>query len=40
MTHYVENIGTTDVMFIEVLSADHFSGEYPPYLCKLEAIAN
>jgi len=25
MTHYVENIGTTDVMFIEVLSADHFS---------------
>lgn len=24
-THYVENIGTTDVKFIEVLAADHFS---------------
>jgi hypothetical protein len=28
MTHYVENIGTDDVQFIEVLSADHFSGNY------------
>jgi len=27
MTHYVENIGQDDVMFIEVLQADHFSGE-------------
>ena len=26
MTHYVENIGTTDVIFLEVLQADHFSG--------------
>jgi hypothetical protein len=26
MTHYVENIGTDDVVFIEVLQADHFSG--------------
>jgi len=25
MTHYVENIGTDDVIFIEVLQADHFS---------------
>jgi len=25
MTHYVENIGTTDVVFLEVLQADHFS---------------
>ncbi|KIN07262.1 hypothetical protein OIDMADRAFT_16053 [Oidiodendron maius Zn] len=25
MTHYVENIGTEDVVFIEVLQADHFS---------------
>jgi oxalate decarboxylase family bicupin protein len=27
MTHYVENIGTDDVVFIEVLQADHFSGK-------------
>jgi oxalate decarboxylase family bicupin protein len=27
MTHYVENIGTDDVVFVEVLQADHFSGE-------------
>lgn len=26
MTHYVENMGTEDVIFIEVLQADHFSG--------------
>ena len=26
MTHYVENVGTDDVVFIEVLQADHFSG--------------
>jgi len=25
MTHYVENTGTTDVVFIEILQADHFS---------------
>ena len=29
MTHYVENIGTEDVVFIEVLQADHFSGMSP-----------
>jgi oxalate decarboxylase/phosphoglucose isomerase-like protein (cupin superfamily) len=29
MTHYVENVGKDDVIFIEVLQADHFSGEYP-----------
>jgi hypothetical protein len=28
MTHYVENIGTEDVVFIEVLQADHFSGKW------------
>lgn len=28
MTHYVENIGTDDVIFIEVLQADHFSGKW------------
>jgi oxalate decarboxylase family bicupin protein len=27
-THYVENIGQDDVIFLEVLQADHFSGEY------------
>jgi oxalate decarboxylase family bicupin protein len=27
MTHYVENIGDDDVVFIEVLQADHFSGK-------------
>lgn len=26
MTHYVENVGTDDVVCIEVLQADHFSG--------------
>jgi oxalate decarboxylase/phosphoglucose isomerase-like protein (cupin superfamily) len=26
MTHYVENTGSDDVIFIEVLQADHFSG--------------
>lgn len=26
MTHYVENTGTTDLIFLEVLQADHFSG--------------
>jgi hypothetical protein len=26
MTHYVENVGTDDVVFIEVLQADHFFG--------------
>jgi oxalate decarboxylase family bicupin protein len=26
MTHYVENVGTEDVVFVEVLQADHFSG--------------
>jgi oxalate decarboxylase family bicupin protein len=30
MSHYVENIGTEDVVFIEVLQADHFSGMLPP----------
>jgi len=25
MTHYVENIGKDDVVFLEVLQADHFS---------------
>lgn len=25
MTHYVENVGTEDVIFVEVLQADHFS---------------
>jgi oxalate decarboxylase family bicupin protein len=29
MTHYVENVGKNDVIFIEVLQADHFSGEFP-----------
>jgi oxalate decarboxylase family bicupin protein len=29
MTHYVENIGTEDVVFLEVLQADHFSGMIP-----------
>jgi hypothetical protein len=28
MTHYVENVGKDDVIFIEVLQADHFSGEF------------
>jgi oxalate decarboxylase family bicupin protein len=27
MTHYVENTGDDDVVFIEVLQADHFSGK-------------
>jgi hypothetical protein len=27
MTHYVENVGKDDVIFIEVLQADHFSGK-------------
>jgi oxalate decarboxylase/phosphoglucose isomerase-like protein (cupin superfamily) len=31
MTHYVENIGQDDLMFIEVLQADHFSGKFCPY---------
>lgn len=26
MSHYVENIGDDDVVFIEILQADHFSG--------------
>jgi oxalate decarboxylase family bicupin protein len=25
-SHYVENTGTTDLIFVEVLQADHFSG--------------
>lgn len=29
-THYVENVGKDDVIFIEVLQADHFSGEFSP----------
>lgn len=29
MTHYVENIGEDDVIFLEVLQADHFSGKKP-----------
>lgn len=28
MTHYVENVGKDDVIFIEVLQADHFSGMF------------
>lgn len=28
MTHYVENTGNDDVIFIEVLQADHFSGKF------------
>ncbi len=28
MTHYVENVGKDDVIFIEVLQADHFSGTF------------
>jgi oxalate decarboxylase/phosphoglucose isomerase-like protein (cupin superfamily) len=32
MTHYVENIGTDDVVFIEVLQADHFSGMGSPLM--------
>lgn len=31
MTHYVENVGKDDVIFIEVLQADHFSGNYFPF---------
>lgn len=27
MTHYVENTGKTDLVFLEVLQADHFSGK-------------
>lgn len=27
MTHYVENVGKDDLVFIEVLQADHFSGK-------------
>jgi oxalate decarboxylase/phosphoglucose isomerase-like protein (cupin superfamily) len=30
MTHYVENVGKDDVIFIEVLQADHFSGMFEP----------
>jgi oxalate decarboxylase/phosphoglucose isomerase-like protein (cupin superfamily) len=30
MTHYVENVGKDDVVFIEVLQADHFSGMLNP----------
>lgn len=30
MTHYVENVGKEDLIFIEVLAADHFSGECYP----------
>ncbi|PBP19895.1 oxalate decarboxylase [Diplocarpon rosae] len=32
-SHYVENIGTDDVVFIEVLQADHFSGTLRPSAC-------
>lgn len=28
MTHYVENVGKDDVIFIEVLQADHFFGKF------------
>ena len=35
MTHYVENVGKDDLTFIEVLQADHFSGEYIPSLPSL-----
>ncbi|PQE21671.1 oxalate decarboxylase protein [Rutstroemia sp. NJR-2017a WRK4] len=31
MTHYVENVGKDDLIFIEVLQADHFSGKYYPH---------
>jgi hypothetical protein len=36
MTHYVENVGKDDVIFIEVLQADHFSGKFKlhPLICK------
>lgn len=29
-SHYVENTGDTDLIFLEVLQADHFSGEFFP----------
>jgi oxalate decarboxylase/phosphoglucose isomerase-like protein (cupin superfamily) len=28
-SHYLENTGTTDLVFVEVLQADHFSGMSP-----------
>jgi hypothetical protein len=46
MTHYVENVGEDDVIFIEVLQADHFSGmsflnsRPPPLLKSFEGIRN
>jgi oxalate decarboxylase/phosphoglucose isomerase-like protein (cupin superfamily) len=36
MTHYVENTGDTDVIFIEVLQADHFSGK----TCHPQEVSN
>jgi hypothetical protein len=37
MTHYVENIGTEDVVLIEVLQADHFSGTSSSKPCPLSS---
>jgi len=31
MTHYVENVGKDDVIFIEVLQATHFSGMFASF---------
>jgi oxalate decarboxylase family bicupin protein len=28
-SHYIENTGDTDLIFLEVLQADHFSGKFP-----------
>jgi oxalate decarboxylase/phosphoglucose isomerase-like protein (cupin superfamily) len=27
-SHYIENTGSNDLIFLEVLQADHFSGEF------------
>lgn len=38
MTHYIENIGDTDdVVFLEILQADHFSGKL---LCHLDVFTH
>jgi oxalate decarboxylase family bicupin protein len=36
MTHYVENVGKDDVIFVEVLQADHFSGTWHDPDCIVE----
>ena len=31
-THYIENVGDVDVVFLEVLQSSRFSGTYLPFV--------